>query len=213
MTTWKKRAVRLMLCVCLILLLSGCGAGKEETFFEGSMTETEAPASETDTAKETEDARETEAKEIYVDVCGAVKHPGVYVLKEGDRVFTAIELAGGLLRDADVTMLNQAGVVTDGSKIYVYTKEEAKEAAEKGAVFSKEGDQPEVPGKENDRVNLNTADAETLTTLAGIGTSRAEDIIAYRTEHGGFKTIEEIMNVTGIKDATFQKIKDKIVVE
>lgn len=164
---------------------------------------------------------ETEQLFLYVDVCGAVVSPGVYRLKSGSRVFEAIEMAGGLTRSADRGSINQADLLSDGEKIRVYTIEEARQLsgerlealscqeAEKLSGEPREGNL----AKAEEKVNLNTADEAGLCTLTGIGKARAQDIIAYRTEKGGFRTIEEIMNVSGIKEATFHKIKDKIVVE
>ena len=119
-----------------------------------------------------------------------------------------MKLAGGLTEEADLNVLNQAEKVTDGMKVRVYTKEEAADLqVQTGTGMTT------TEATDNGRVNINTADQTQLMALSGIGASRAADIIAYRTEHGSFQTIEEIMNVSGIKESTFQKIKDQIVVE
>ena len=159
----------------------------------------------------------TEPIELYVHVCGAVKAPGVYVLPEGSRVVDAVEAAGGTLESASEESLNQALPVTDGMQIYVPTMEEAEKSQE----WIHTGERSGQPGsaavsESNDstgKININTADVTTLCTLPGIGESRASSIVAYREEHGGFSTIEDIMKVSGIKDAAFGKIKDKICVK
>ena len=138
----------------------------------------------------------------YVHICGEVVSPGVYELPEESRVFQAVEKAGGFTPDAAAESLNMAERIRDGMKIVVLSREEARLAKENPADFSQ--------GKS--QVNLNTAAKEELMTLKGIGESRAEDIIRYRDSHGGFKRIEDIMKVSGIKDAAFQKIKDDITV-
>ena len=138
----------------------------------------------------------------YVHICGEVISPGVYQLSEESRVFQAIEKAGGFTEKAAAESLNMAERVKDGMKIVVLSKEEAQSA--------KAGLGGATP--EKSQVNLNTAAKEELMTLRGIGESRADDIIQYRDSHGGFKKIEDIMNVSGIKDAAFQKIKDNITV-
>lgn len=160
-----------------------------------------------------------------VHICGAVKTPGVYELPEGSRVMDAVEAGGGFLDDADPEACNLAQPVTDGCQIYIMTKEESREleAAAKSAGIQRtpeaqenapasaqpvSGDSAESGGK----VNLNTADAAALKTLSGIGDSRAAAIIAYRQEHGEFTCIEDIMKVSGIKQAAFEKIKDRITV-
>ncbi len=151
----------------------------------------------------------TEAQKIVVDVSGAVACPGVYELENGARVCDAIALAGGLTADADRNSLNQAQKLEDAQKIRVCTVEEA---AELPAVST----QPEdVKSGESvdEKININRADVQQLTTLSGIGESRARDIIAYREANGGFQSVEDIMKVSGIKEATFNKIKDDIAVE
>ncbi len=133
---------------------------------------------------------------IYVHVCGAVASPGVYEFTGEERIFDAIERAGGMTLDADTTYLNMAKLLTDGMKLYVPTKEEVANMAD---------------GSSN-IVNINTASVQQLTTLPGIGQSKAEDIVNYRNENGEFQTIEDIMNIPGIKEAAFNKIKDYISV-
>jgi competence protein ComEA len=150
-------------------------------------------------------------EEIYVDVCGAVVQPGVYAMKSDSRVFQAIEAAGGFLPEAAGTSINQACALSDGQQIYVPTQEEAEEGALPAAI------QPADPGSEttdaNGVVNINTADAAALKSLSGIGDAKAQAILTYREEHGFFSSIEEIMQVPGIKESTFSAIKDKIAVK
>ena len=147
---------------------------------------------------------------LYADICGAVQEPGVYKLEEGARIFQLIKQAGGLREDADLTRVNQAEKVTDGMKVRIYTKEEAASLPQQIWESTAESEQTAPVSA---KININSADIAQLTQLTGIGEARAADIIAYRTEHGRFLTIEEIMNVSGIKESTFQKIKDQIVVE
>lgn len=164
-------------------------------------------------------------QKIFVDVCGAVVNPGVYELEAGSRIFQALDAAGGYLPEAAEEYLNRARELSDGQQIYVPTREEIETGLESLSVKVPEGIQPSQEegtapaGSGNDsenagiseaKINLNTADASLLATLSGIGQSKAEAIIAYRQEHGGFSSIEEIMNVEGIKEGTFSKIKDKI---
>lgn len=143
-------------------------------------------------------------KEIFVDVCGAVKNPGVYSMSPDSRVFQAVEAAGGFLPEAAANMINQALPLSDGQQIYVPTTEEAEETKLNPTAEANE---------DSGKVNLNTADSEILQTLTGIGAAKAQAILAYREEHGGFSSVEELMNVPGIKESTFSNIKDKIVVE
>ena len=144
-----------------------------------------------------------------VHVCGAVERPGVYELPQGSRIYQAIECAGGLSNEADPDYLNQADFVSDGEKVYVPTREEV---AEMDSPLQNVVTQSGETGVPSGLVNLNTASEEQLCTLPGIGSSKAKSIIAYREEHGSFDRIESVMNVAGIKDGLFQKIKAYITV-
>mgnify|MGYP004571159813 FL=1 len=157
-----------------------------------------------------EEVQTEQSMALYADICGAVQEPGVYKLEEGARIFQLIGQAGGLREDADLTSVNQAEKVTDGMKVRIYTKEEAASLPQQIWESTAESEQTAPVSA---KININSADIAQLTQLTGIGEARAADIIAYRTEHGRFLTIEEIMNVSGIKESTFQKIKDQIVVE
>ena len=161
------------------------------------------------------DGTVTENTVIYVDVTGAVKAPGVYTLPTGSRVFEAIALAGGAREDASLENLNQAGILQDGQQIRVYTEEEAAQMAQQGSLPSLPGAETaagQEEGQEASKVNINTAGKDELMTLTGIGETRAEAILAYRQETGGFQAPEDLMQVEGIKEKTFEKLKDQITV-
>lgn len=143
--------------------------------------------------------------DVYVYVCGAVNAPGVYELKEGARVFEAIQLAGGLTEAAAADAVNQARVVTDGEQIRVPTVEEAQN---QGAGVAGEV----TEGTENNKININTAGKEELMMLTGIGEAKAESIMDYREKNGSFTSIEELMQIEGIKEGVFNKIKDDITI-
>ena len=199
---------------------------------EGQEQQTETDKKEKHSEKEQVREPETEATEvsqqekpekskIYVDICGAVVNPGVFQFEEGSRVFQAIEAAGGFLPEAAQTCVNRAGILTDGEQLYILTREEQTQMNLKpGQSADGTGQIQETAGgtvtgeglEQNGKVNINTADESGLTTLSGIGDTRAKAIIAYREENGPFATIEDIMNVSGIKEGTFEKIKDDIVV-
>lgn len=153
--------------------------------------------------------------EIFVDVCGAVTAPGVYCMPADSRVFQAVEAAGGFLPEAAGNSINQAQPLSDGQQIYVPTREEAEREGLNPAAEAGQTTGNTVPEGTEDtgKVNLNTADAAALQTLSGIGEAKAQAILAYREEHGGFSSVEELMNVPGIKENTFSNIKDKIAVE
>lgn len=224
----KKKYISKMFMGCLmltVLLLCGC-AGKNDL-----VIETSEPESVTDEATEdgadlaaadaetpgAEEARTDTAQPavIYVQVTGAVRAPGVYELPAGSRVFEAVQRAGGMTGDAASESLNQALEVSDGQMIVLYTTAEWELMKEDAGVSGAQNAAAEnVPESEPDdgRVNINTAGLEELCTISGIGESRAQSIITYREQNGAFGSVEEIMNVSGIKDGLFQKIKDKIKV-
>lgn len=137
---------------------------------------------------------------ICVHVCGAVNNPGVYEGEADLRLYQFIELAGGFREDASMESLNLAQGVQDGMQIYVPSKEEAVSY--------------HVSSEENSskKLNLNMASKGDLTELPGIGDAKAEAILSYRDANGAFQTIEELMNVSGIKEAIFEQIKDLITV-
>ena len=149
--------------------------------------------------------------EVYVDVDGAVASPGVYRLQDGARVSQAIDAAGGLTAEADVTGLNRASKVTDGQKIYVPTVGEQQAAlaaggADGGAAAAS------GTGASSGLVNINTASAAELQTLSGIGPSMAQSIIDERTQNGAFASVDDLMRVSGIGEKKLAKIKDCICV-
>jgi len=174
---------------------------------------------------ELSDASLEEAKTLVVHICGAVSAPGVYELPAGSRIIDAVEAGGGFLPEADEACCNLAEEIVDGCQIYIMTKSEscADGQTEKKAGIQTSPDSDmqttdrnvrsnSAPALENGLVNLNTADVAALMTLPGIGESRAKAIISYREQHGAFAQIEDIMKISGIKQAAFSKIKDKITV-
>ena len=178
-----------------------------------------------DNGSEAVSDKEMQQAMIYVDVCGAVANPGVFQLVAGSRVFQAIEAAGGYLPEAALTCVNRAGVLTDGQQLYILTQEEmerqgldpaemagASDGQMNGSAGTGQNTGMTAQVQQDNRININTADEAQLTTLTGIGATRAQAIIAYREENGPFVAIEDIMNVQGIKEGTFAKIKDEIVV-
>ena len=149
--------------------------------------------------------KETFEEFIYVYVCGAVQNPDVYRVNTESRLFEVIELAGGFTPEADRASLNLARTVTDGEQIVVYSVEET---ANKMTLVSEN----EAAQSDSGLVNINKASLAELTGISGIGENRAQAIIDYREKNGGFRSVEEIKNVDGIKDGLFSKIKDYITI-
>lgn len=175
----------------------------------GAAAEADAVSGEGAGAADSAAAQSTSAPTVYVHICCAVERPGVYQVEEGSRVFQVVEEAGGFLEEAAPDYLNMADAVSDGMKLVVPYADEL----EAGQAYGETGQAAAgVFASGPAKININTADKAALMTLKGIGESRAEDIIRYREQNGGFQKIEDIMNVSGIKDASFEKIRDDITV-
>ncbi len=144
---------------------------------------------------------QTEAETIYVYVCGHVRKPDVYPMEAGTRLYEAIKAAGGASEDADLQQLNLADTLTDGQRIYVPAEGEAVSTAENTEDKASNG-----------LVNINTATAEQLQTLPGIGQAKANAIVAYREANGSFSSIEDLRQVPGIKEGVFGQIQALICV-
>ena len=175
-------------------------------YFNQSKTEDYSGVSFSNISNETnnkdEKAEDKHDEKIFVDVKGAVKHPGVFETTKDKRVKDLIEEAGGLLDDADTATLNLSQKVKDQMVIYVLKHgEKPKQISDGGSSSSN-----------TDVININTANKEQLMKISGVGKTKAEAIISYREKNGDFKKKEDITKVRGIGKATFEKIKDKIEV-
>ena len=173
----------------------------------------------TSTLPEAKRSSPTKEAALYVDIKGAIKHPGVYKIASNERVSTVIQRAGGLLEQADIQRVNLAQKLADQAVIYIprvgeetvgecVTFIEQPSATTTTAPTSGATSTSTAEGK----VNLNTASKDDLTKLTGIGPKKAEQILAYRQEHGAFKSIDEIKQVSGIGEKTFTSIKDQLTI-
>ena len=208
----KNYIVGMLMGILLIGILSACGSDTADYVDVSQNTETESGNTEKESSVEDSVADSEITADIYVYVCGAVTTPGVYAIPDGSRICDLFALAGGLRSDAAKDYWNQARILVDGEMIYVPTIEEAAERSEeeKEVAGSTTG-QTQEPEKEK-KVNINTASKEELMTLPGIGESKADAILAYRERYGHFLEPEELMEIEGIKEAVFSKIKDYIVI-
>ncbi|MDR1572841.1 MAG: helix-hairpin-helix domain-containing protein, partial [Clostridiales Family XIII bacterium] len=220
--------------VGLYLHKSAGGAGADEIIISdigdtGDAAETEAAgggasgdaatAPAGDGAAASEGAAPAPPETIVVDVGGAVQNPTVLVLPAGSRVYEALESAGGLLPQADMREINRATVLRDGDRIYVPSREEvAARTPVPGSAGGGAGagltnaatSQSGATGGTAAPININTADSTELQKLSGVGPSTAQKILDYREAHGLFARTEDLKNVSGIGDKTFEKLKDKI---
>ena len=224
MDRWAERLLGHKAMVVAILVVIAAASGLAITGFGGHSSDVsfersdEAGASDVrgagdaspDDGDESSD-KSSSAAEVYVDVDGAVVRPGVYRLKDGARVSQAIDAAGGLTAEADVTGLNRASKITDGQKIYVSAVGEQQAAAAVGGGESGAAATSGV-GSSSGLVNINSASAAELQTLSGIGPSVAQSIIDERTQNGAFTSVDDLMRVSGIGEKKLAKIKDCICV-
>lgn len=187
--------------VCSLVLITG-----GLFYFNQNKTEDYSGVSFSNISNETsnkdEKAENRHDEKIFVDVKGAVKHPGVFETTKDKRVKDLIEEAGGLLDDADTSTLNLSQKVKDQMVIYVLKHGEKPKQISDGGSSSSNADV----------ININTANKEQLMKISGVGKTKAEAIISYRDKNGDFKKKEDITKVKGIGKATFEKIKDKIEV-
>lgn len=219
-----RNTLLIMIFLWTVIALGACREKKEEILIGTDETLSQEADSENGQEKaslEKQGEENTDAEDsqksistVWVDVSGAVKSPGVYELAEGSRVFQAIEAAGGFTGEADIQWLNQAETVADGEKILVYTREETQALREQGILSGQEGQESSEAGTGGQKkININQASLEELQEIPGIGEVRARAIIDYREEAGGFGSIEDIQQVSGIKGKTFEKIEAYITVE
>ncbi|EGO9137187.1 competence protein ComEA [Enterococcus faecalis] len=192
--------------VILITLLVGIylmvnkEAQVDTTMWEETSLTTTAEAA-TDATKERAETM------IYVDIKGAVKVPGIYQLKNQQRIWDALALAGGVSEEADTAQVNYAQKVKDQMIIYVPKKGES-------VAQSLETLQESAPAQQNqeEKINVNTATEAELQTISGIGAKKAQEIIRFRDEQGPFKIVEELKNVPGIGEKTVERLKDMLTV-
>ena len=191
----------------------------ENTAEQHSNQESKVTANQEFANEQSEDGTETvltqevktEEPSIYVHICGAVVKPGVYLISRGARLINVVELCGGFSKDAAGDYINQAQVITDGQRIYIPSKTEVEDLSPDEYLTENTGTSEKT--NDNSFVNINTADAATLMSLPGIGQAKAESIIEYRNTNGKFKTIEELMNISGIKEGLFHQISSKIIAQ
>ena len=202
----KQRKIVIIICILVIILVGW-------KIYDSSNFETEEESQIMDSNIQ-ESKTEEEEELVIVHVTGEVKKPGVVRVKEGSRVEDIVKAAGGLTENADISNINLAYVVEDGTKIRIPSTDDEKQeeyitqSIGEGIIMQEESN-----NSRGSIVNINTANETELEELPGIGASIAGRIIEYRNKNGKFKSIEDIKNVTGIGDSKYEKIKDNIKVK
>ena len=170
-----------------------------------------------------------DSRTVTVFVCGAVRMPGVYELPDASRAKAAVDAAGGFREDADTEWCNLAQLLYDGQKLRIYSLQETRTLESEGFAEDDADYSANTAGRLKEdtagtlsvpsaaetegRINLNTATQEQLMTLPGIGDARAEAILSWRRQHGAFVRIEQIKEISGLKNAVFSQIKELICAE
>lgn len=224
---------QILLVLVLVLIISGIGV---VLWFNEKELVSEKIEEEVDVLDIKMEEPIVEIEKIKINIKGAIASPGVYELDRDARVIDAINISGGLLKNADTSILNLSKKLQDEDVIIIYTAEEVRKIKEGNIVIEYIEKECNCPDIENSacidpdsvisdnvskddknemtnntaKININTATIEQLQTLTGIGKSKAEAIIEYRSNNGLFKTIEDIKNVSGIGESAFEKIKDNI---
>lgn len=215
----KKEKIRLLLgvtaaVICGILYFYFSAAGGEETgeIITGSFSD--ALPAQTESSEDTVPADLKESGdspgEVCIYICGAVKKPDVYRFEQEPRIVDVVKKAGGFTKKADRDAVNLAERVTDGMQLVIPVRGAGGQSGAKYREDTGSGENVQG-GNISARVNINTASREELMTLSGIGESKADQILSYREENGRFEKIEDIMNISGIKEGVFAKIKDRIM--
>ncbi len=194
----------IIICVCFIILVLGIFYAS----FKDKLVDEEYTFE--DDVVETKEEKVVEEVKIIIHVAGEVNNTGIISLKQGSRIIDAIESAGGLTEDADISNVNLAYELEDAQKIYIPSIYDLEEIA----VIQENSENILSSGvKKNSKVNINKANEGELQNLTGIGLSIAKRIVQYRNENGNFKNLEDIKNVSGIGDSKYENIKDEICIK
>ena len=196
---------KIVICIILLIIISIIGyyIYKKLNNNESDIEEVDSYIAENFIEIENETNINKSEDNIIIHIAGCVENEGVYEIKKDSRISDAVEIAGGLTSDANTKVINLAQKLSDGQKIYIPNINEDIEEYEDENINLFNYD---------DLVNINTANQTELETLPGIGPSTADKIIKYRKENGNFENIEDIKNVSGIGDAKYENIKDKICI-
>ena len=216
-----KKTILLSIIVVMLLFLIGCKdevlTETSENVFTGEECKeemvVEIPSSRAEpTIEDSLGTNTFENEIIFAYICGAIVNPGVYECNLGERIVELVNLAGGFTEDAAPEYVNLARVIQDGEQIVIYTKDEVKELQLTLKQNSNQVDNQKDLDSSTKKININVASVEELCEIPGIGQTRAKQIIEYRETYGTFSCIEDIMNVQGIKEGMFSKIKSSISV-
>lgn len=201
-----KIAVPIIIILCAGFWIYEKEQEEEKFLIEHEVTETDTSVGSNSGADHISD-KEAADDTVFAYICGEVSEPGVYEIRAGSRIVDVLEAAGGFTEAAAADYVNLAEKVSDGMKIYVPSEEETENTSP-----MQEADLNQDSGSGEKPVNINTAGLEQLKSLPGIGDTKAKAIISYREQSGGFEKSEDIVEVNGIGQSTYDNIKDLITV-
>lgn len=206
----KKKYILLVLAVLIFLLFFRKNNAQPESKIMGN-SEARQSVSQTDSKRQVAQ-NSSSSSTVTVDITGAIKHQGVYTLKNGARIDELIRAAGGLKPNAQLKTINRAVMLKDQDKVHIPYRGEKIDPSSQTVNSQTASASQNSPSGENDgpKINLNTATAADLQKLNGIGEKKAQEIISYRQQKGQFKKIEDLMQVSGIGEKTFAKLKDQL---
>ena len=209
-----KKIIGILLGV-ILTLLCGCFylwqvVPQNESFEDKNLVEDNEIKLSKENKQDYRKETEKEPQEVYIYICGQVKKAGVYKFENEPRLIEVVNKAGGFKKNADKKALNLAKCIPDGTQIEIIKKGTKKK---KNIIDSKSSNSSyEGYNQDDGKIDINTASKEDLMKISGVGEARANQIISYREKNGNFKAIEDIKNISGIKDGIYGRIKDSIKV-
>lgn len=203
---WEDYRKYCLIVICGVICIAGLVV-KNSMAQSNEPTQISSNSFKSQTARKKQTANNSASKMIYVDVKGAVNRPGVYALKSGLRIQDALTKAGGTTNNADINHVNMAQQVNDQQVVYVPVNGEVTTPIGSSTVSSGESDSATGP-----IINLNTATKEQLMQITGVGDKKADLILQYRQEHGQFKSVDDLKEVSGFGDKSVANIKDQLAV-
>lgn len=207
-------AMAIIFCVGIIIFVYFYNQNNSDTNFESTVAEGISENNDTQLNDKKEEEKQQEKQqendeEIYIHITGEIKNEGVITLKKGSRIIDAIEKAGGVTENADLSKINLVYILSDGQKLVI----PKQNANNNEPTITSEGGTNIIQSEVNDKskkININTATQTELETITGVGPSLAGKIIEYRKKNGKFKSKEDVKNVTGIGESKYETIKELI---
>lgn len=200
--------------ITIILLLIVIVVGVGIVLYKNINSEDNFVINRASDISENNPAIQIEIPPLIIHIAGAVKNPGVYQLESTDRIVDAVKIAGGAIEEANLDLINLAALLKDGQKIIIPYKTYSETGEEINTnTYNYVASAYSSSGSTSAKININTANANMLQNLPGIGPVLSERIIEYRNQNGLFGVIDDIMDVSGIAEKKYEGIKDQICVQ